>query len=40
MFDPYQATRFADCGLQFLEEAGVEEMVELHAEESQIALLR
>ena len=38
--DPYQATRFADCGLQFLEEAGVDEMVELHAEESQIALPR
>jgi predicted O-methyltransferase YrrM len=26
--DPYQATRFAGCGLQFLEEAGVAEMVE------------
>jgi predicted O-methyltransferase YrrM len=38
--DPYQATRFADCGLQFLEEAGVDEMVELPAEESQIALPR
>jgi predicted O-methyltransferase YrrM len=38
--DPYQATRFADCGLQFLEEAGVDEMVELHVEESQIALPR
>jgi predicted O-methyltransferase YrrM len=38
--DPYQATRFADCGLQFLEETGVAEMVELHVEESQIALPR
>jgi predicted O-methyltransferase YrrM len=38
--DPYQATRFADCGLQLLEEAGVAEMVELHVEESQIALPR
>jgi predicted O-methyltransferase YrrM len=38
--DPYQATRFANCGLQFLEEAGIAEMVEHHAEESQIALPR
>ena len=38
--DPYQATRFADCGLQFLEEAGIAQIVEHHAEESQIALPR
>ena len=38
--DPYQATRFANCGLQFLEEAGVAEMVEYHAEASEIALPR
>ena len=38
--DPYQATRFANCGLQFLEEAGVAPMVEHHAEESMIALPR
>ena len=38
--DPYQATRFANCGLQFLKEAGIVEMVEHHAEESQIALPR
>ena len=38
--DPYQATRFADCGLQFLEEAGVAGLVEHHPEESQIALPR
>jgi predicted O-methyltransferase YrrM len=38
--DPHQSTRFADCGLQFLEEAGVSGMVELHAEESQIVLPR
>ena len=38
--DPYQATRFSDCGLQFLDEAGVARMVEHHAEESQIALPR
>ena len=38
--DPHQATRFADCGLQLLEEAGVAELVEHHAEESQTALPR
>ena len=38
--DPYQATRFSNCGLQFLEEAGVAGLVEHHAEESQIALPR
>ena len=38
--DPYQATRFANCGLQFLDEAGLAELVEFHAEESQIALPR
>lgn len=36
--DPYQATRFSNCGLQFLEEAGVAGLVEHHAEESLIAL--
>ncbi len=38
--DPYQATRFANLGLQVLKEAGVVGMVEHHAEESQIALPR
>jgi len=38
--DPYQATRFADCGLQFLDEAGVAELVEYHPEESAIVLPR
>ena len=38
--DPYQATRFSDCGLQFLDEAGVGGIVELHAEDSQISLPR
>ena len=38
--DPHQATRFADCGLQLLDEAGVAELVEHHAEESQTALPR
>jgi len=36
--DPFQARRFADCGLQVLEEAGVRSLVEHHAEVSQIAL--
>jgi predicted O-methyltransferase YrrM len=38
--DPYQATRFGDCGLQVLEEADVASLVEHHAAESQIALPR
>jgi predicted O-methyltransferase YrrM len=38
--DPYQATRFSDCGLQFLDEAGVARLVEHHAEESLTALGR
>jgi predicted O-methyltransferase YrrM len=38
--DPHQETRFADCGRQFLDEAGVTDLVEHHAEESQIALPR
>jgi len=38
--DPYQAKRFADLGLQFLEEAGVAEMVEHYAEASETALPR
>jgi predicted O-methyltransferase YrrM len=40
VLDPYQATRFSDCGLQFLDEAGLGTLVEFHAEESQIALPR
>jgi predicted O-methyltransferase YrrM len=38
--DPHQATRFASCGLQFLTEAGVADLVEHHAEESQMLLPR
>ena len=38
--DPNQATRFANCGLQFLDEAGVAELVEYHDEESAIVLPR
>jgi predicted O-methyltransferase YrrM len=38
--DPHQPTRFESCGLQLLEEAGLTELVEHHAEESQTALPR
>jgi predicted O-methyltransferase YrrM len=38
--DPHQSTRFAACGLQLLEEAGVRELVDFHDEESQTALPR
>ena len=38
--DPHQATRFANCGLQALEEAGVADIVDIHAAESQIVLPR
>jgi predicted O-methyltransferase YrrM len=40
VLDPHQATRFANCGLQLLEESGVAPLVEFHADESQIALPR
>jgi predicted O-methyltransferase YrrM len=36
--DPFQSTRFANCGLQALREAGVTSLVEHHAAISQIAL--
>jgi predicted O-methyltransferase YrrM len=38
--DPNQSTRFASCGLQFIEEAGFADMVEFHAEPSELALPR
>ena len=38
--DPYQARRFSNCALQFLEEAGVAGMVEHYEEESLTALAR
>ena len=38
--DPHQATRFDNCGLQLLAEAGLTELVEHHAEESQTTLPR
>ena len=36
--DPFQARRFANCGLQVLREAGVASFVEHHDEVSQIVL--
>jgi predicted O-methyltransferase YrrM len=38
--DPYQATSFANCGLQFLDEAGVVGFVEHKPDESEIVLPR
>jgi predicted O-methyltransferase YrrM len=38
--DPYQSSRFANCGLQHLTEAGARQLVEHHSEPSQIALPR
>jgi predicted O-methyltransferase YrrM len=40
VIDPHQDTRFANCGLQFLDDAGVASLVEHHVEESQIVLPR
>jgi predicted O-methyltransferase YrrM len=40
VIDPHQRTRFAHCGLQFLDEAGVADVVDYHAHESQIVLPR
>jgi predicted O-methyltransferase YrrM len=36
--DPYQGTRFSNVALQVLEDAGVRDLAEFHAAESQIAL--
>lgn len=38
--DPFQSTRFADCALQFLEDAGVGPMVEYYDARSEIVLPR
>ncbi len=38
VIDPNQETRFANCGLQVLEEAGVAALIEHYAQVSQIAL--
>ncbi|MCY3800197.1 MAG: class I SAM-dependent methyltransferase [Chloroflexi bacterium] len=40
VLDPNQSWRFADCGLQHIEEAGLGGLVEFHAEASEIALPR
>lgn len=40
VLDPNQATRFAGCGLQSLDEAGLAAMVEFHEERSETALPR
>jgi predicted O-methyltransferase YrrM len=40
VLDPNQATRFANCGLQFLEEAGVSHSIEFLPSPSEIALPR
>jgi predicted O-methyltransferase YrrM len=40
VIDPHQATRFANLGLQCLDEAGVADLVQHHSEESQIVLPR
>jgi predicted O-methyltransferase YrrM len=38
--DPNQSSRFSNCGLQLLEDAGLVELLEFHPEESQTALPR
>lgn len=38
VLDPNQATRFANCGLQVLEDAGVRQMVDHYADVSEIVL--
>jgi predicted O-methyltransferase YrrM len=38
--DPYQSSRFANCGLQLLAQAGAEKLVEHRSEPSQVALPR
>ena len=40
VLDPNQCWRFADCGLQLIEEAGLGRLVEFHTEASEIALPR
>jgi len=40
VIDPNQGTRFANCGLRVLDEAGLGAIVEHHADESQIVLPR
>ena len=40
VIDPHQDTRFANCALQFLDDAGIADLVEFHAVESQVVLPR
>ena len=40
VIDPYQESRFRNCGLQVLKEAGVADLVDHYAEESQVVLPR
>lgn len=40
VIDPFQRSRFADCGLQLLKEAGVLALVEHHTEKSHFVLPR
>src|SRR5215210_6523472 len=40
MIDPYQEERFGGVALQLLDDAGVSDIVELHRDESQLALPR
>jgi predicted O-methyltransferase YrrM len=40
VMDPNQPTRFGNCGLQFVADAGLEDMVEFHPDESQAVLPR
>jgi len=40
VLDPYQVERFLNCGLQIVEDAGLSDLVEFHADPSEIALPR
>ena len=40
VLDPHQSTRFAGCGLQVIDEAGLSDLVEFHPQESQVGLPR
>ena len=40
VIDPFQTSRFADCGLQALEAAGLTRLIEHHVEKSHIVLPR
>jgi predicted O-methyltransferase YrrM len=40
VLDPNQAARFADCGLEVLEEAGLMNLIEFHADHSEVLLPR